>query len=128
MAAVELCRVKNISPVSAWEEAIASETTSKNSQKKSCPQSAFLGLCEDGHIEGIVPESYLKKKQDVANKTYAIEAVRLLIEDSSQSSNLTALWCNVMQNVGDVGKRQNSQMAVVVALWNEGEIRGSASI
>lgn len=128
LAAVELCRSKKISPISAWEEAIAEETTSKNSREKSCPKSAFLGLCEDGRIEEIAPSSYLKKKEDVANKTYAIEAVRLLIENPSQRDNLTALWEKVMQNVGDVNIGQNSQMAVVVALWNNGEIRGSVSV
>jgi len=125
LAAVELCRDKTISPIAAWEEALASKTSSKNSQEKHCPKSTFLGLCEDGHIEGIAPGSYLEKKNDALNKVYAIEAVRLLIENQFQRKNLTALWKQVMQNVGKEGKVQNNQMAVVVALWNKGEIRGS---
>ena len=125
LVAVELCRNKKISPTAAWEESIASETTSKSSQEKSCPKSTFLGLCEEGSIVGIVPGSYIEKDNDKCNKAYAIEAVRLLIEDSSRRVNVTALWRKVMQNVGGLNKAQNNQMAVVVALWNKGEICGS---
>ena len=37
--------------------------TQESSRKKGCPQSAFLGLCEDGYVKGIPQGRYLIRKQ-----------------------------------------------------------------
>jgi len=102
------------SPRNAWLKAtteIFSEGTS--SQKKGCPQSTFLGLCEEGLVSGIPFGQYTKA---VENKKYALDAVSILKKYPELASDLHSLWNVVMR-----GKRKvyNSQMDVVVALWNE---------
>ncbi|HHI02262.1 MAG TPA: hypothetical protein ENL22_01920, partial [candidate division Zixibacteria bacterium] len=54
IAAAELAKKnKNITPRKAWEKVVGNYTTSEASRKKSCPQNAFLGLCEEGMIKDI---------------------------------------------------------------------------
>jgi hypothetical protein len=86
---------------------------SLSSQKKGCPRGAFLGLCEDGLVKGIPLGSYTTSRD---NKAYAIRAVQLLHSGFSPES-ASELWKRVMD-----GRRKvhNSQMDVVLALWNAG--------
>ncbi|WP_420865668.1 DUF6979 family protein [Dickeya oryzae] len=44
--------------------------------KKSCPLSAFLGLCEDGYIKGIPKGKYTKSYK---NKKYAVVAADIVL-------------------------------------------------
>jgi len=101
-----------VSPVDAWAEAaILYYPDSKPSQKKSCPKSSFLGLCEDGRIEKIKAGSYTKSKD---NKKYALEAVSLLKINPNLSEK--DLWNNISS------KKYNQQMHVVSALFKAGLI------
>jgi len=86
------------------------------SQKKGCPRGAFLGLCEEGLVKGILPGNYTSS---VKNKRYAVEAVKILRQNPGLGSDLKSLW-KIIQK-GDK-KSHNSQMDVVAALWNEGLI------
>jgi hypothetical protein len=87
----------------------------KNSQEKSCPKGTFLGLCEEGLVQGIPKENYTKSAK---NKEYALQAVEILKWADNKTFTPKELWCKL--NLGD--KRSNSQMDVVLALWNEGLI------
>jgi hypothetical protein len=88
---------------------------SESSRSKSCPKNAFLGLCEAGVVKGIPKGEYTKS---VKNKNYALQAVEILKRDKSISYSPSVLWKEL--NLGD--KIHNSQMHVVLALWNNGLI------
>ncbi|TXD53640.1 MULTISPECIES: DUF6979 family protein [unclassified Polaribacter] len=87
----------------------------KSSQEKSCPKNTFLGLCELGLVKGIPKGNYTKS---VKNKEYALQAVEILKWAETKTFTPKELWAAL--NPGD--KRSNSQMEVVLALWNEGLI------
>ena len=100
------------SPRQAWSRAageVFGEGTS--SQKKGCPQTAYLGLCEEGLVKGIPSGQYTRSQK---NKKYALEAVDILKRNPGLAADTNALWDVVM---GGEKKTHNSQMDVVVALW-----------
>jgi hypothetical protein len=99
-------------PEALWENAMQTlYPTSPAARNKACPRGAFLGLCEEGLVKGIPAGSYTASK---LNKSYAIRAVSLLA-DGNQHWSTTALWQAVS---GGIGKTHNSQMDIVLALWN----------
>jgi hypothetical protein len=116
--AVKLIHSQSLSnPKEAWEAAssqIFSEGTS--SQKKGCPRNAFLGLCEEGLVNGVKPGKYTNSKK---NKQYAIDLVNELRAQPELVNDPTSLWKFVMR--GDP-KVHNHQMDVVIALWVNGFI------
>lgn len=114
--AVEL-NTTSLTPNELWEQAAASIFDSKSSQEKSCPKAAFLGLCEEGLVKGIPKGEYTKS---VKNKNYALQAIKLLKSDKSSSYSPIELW--VKLELGD--KSHNSQMEVVLALWENELIVG----
>lgn len=88
---------------------------SKSSQEKGCPKGTFLGLCEAGLVKGIPKGEYTRS---VKNKEYALQAIEILKWADNKTYTSKELWIEL--NLGD--KRSNSQMDVVLALWNEGLI------
>ncbi|WP_405606240.1 DUF6979 family protein [Polaribacter sp. Asnod1-A03] len=106
-------------PLESWEIAVK-DFDSESSKTKPCPKNTFLGLCEAGLVKGIKPGSYFISKKENLNKKYAIKAVELLVLDSNLSKN--QLWKKVREELGIGEKEHNSQMDVVLALWNEGLI------
>jgi hypothetical protein len=88
---------------------------SKSSQEKSCPKNTFLGLCEEGFVNGIPKGNYTKS---VKNKEYALKAVAILKQNTETTFSPKELWDKL--ELGD--KRHNSQMNVVLALWEHGLI------
>jgi hypothetical protein len=103
-------------PQELWEFAAAIVfPDSPTSQHKACPKGAFLGLCEEGLIRGVLPGFYTTSKD---NKAYAIRAVELLREGYPSTQPLE-LWAAVMNGAE---KAHNSQMHVVIALWEQGFI------
>ena len=96
----------------AWEASAAKIFAhSPTSEHKPCPKSTFLGLAELGEIAGVKPGEYTTS---IDNKRYAKDALALLRENESRSNDPLALWKRVM---GGVDKKHNSQMEVVIALW-----------
>jgi hypothetical protein len=83
------------------------------SQKKGCPKSAFLGLCEEGLVNGFERGIYTTSK---LNKSYALRAVELLSANGVAESP-QALWLLVMNGTQ---KAHNGQMDVVYSLWQAG--------
>jgi hypothetical protein len=95
-----------------WESAMAKlYPTSPSARKKGCPRGAFLGLCEEGLVRGIPAGRYTSSKD---NKEYAVRAAALLTE-GKQNWSISSLWRAVAI---DLEKTHNSQMDVVLALWN----------
>jgi hypothetical protein len=114
--AVELLSmVEQSEPLTAWNTA-ASDVFGEGTwaQRKGCPKNAFLGLCEEGLIRG-VPKGNYTYRSDSLNKAYAVEAVELLRVNPELANDRNGLWEEVMKGVK---KSQNSQMDVVLALWN----------
>jgi hypothetical protein len=106
----------SISPVARWESAMQRlYPSSPTARRKSCPRGAFLGLCEEGLVEGIPAGRYTASKD---NKDYAVRAAALLAE-GKQSWSTSTLWRAV---TNDPEKTHNSQMDVVMALWKNGLI------
>jgi hypothetical protein len=85
---------------------------SKSSQEKSCPQSTFLGLCEAGLVKGVAKGNYTRSEE---NKEYALKAITVLKQNKETTFSPKELWEQL--ELGD--KRSNSQMDVVLALWDE---------
>lgn len=110
----KLTHFDDLEPGNAWNEAAAFVfTTQLSSRRKGCPRSTFLGLCEAGRVKGVKRGDYTRSK---ANKNYAINALELL--QSSPKLTTKELWGKVISNVEP--KVHNSQMNVVLALFNEG--------
>ena len=121
-SAIEAARfaIENkLTPLEAWERAVAKEfPNSINNQLKGCPKNTFLGLCEEGYIKGVEPGTYTSS---VLNKQYGIIAVRILLLDKDRTFSNIDLWKEVLIHLdGNLKKQHNSQMNVVLALWNEG--------
>jgi hypothetical protein len=93
--------------------------TSSAARNKACPRGAFLGLCEEGLVKGIPAGSYTKSRAD---KQYAVRAVTLLTE-ATQHWSRTSLW-RAVTNGAEM--TENSQMDVVLALWNNDFILGKS--
>jgi hypothetical protein len=111
-----------LSPVARWESALEKlYPTSPVARMKGGPRGAFLGLCEEGLVKDIPPGDYTRSKD---NKTYAIRAVALLKEASRHWSR-SALWQAVTDGVE---KKENGQIDVVLALWNNGLIVGKPAV
>jgi uncharacterized protein DUF6979 len=110
----------DIDPVVRWESAVERlYPTSSAARKKSCPRGAFLGLCEEGLVKGIPAGHYTASKDD---KAYAVRAVALLTE-GTQHWSTSALWHAVTDGAE---KTHNSQMDIVLALWNNDLIVGKS--
>lgn len=105
------------SPNKAWNQVtIEIFGEGSSSQKKGCPKNTFLGLCEEGVIEGVSSGIYTKSKK---NKEYGLKAVKILSERNNKFDQKT-LWNEVIEKQDT---KHNSQMDVVLSLWNEGMIR-----
>lgn len=114
--AVEMLRDgEEASPVEAWACAVRKVFPgSQSSRKKGCPRGSFLGLCEEGKVQGVPSGNYTKSEK---NKQYALAAVKLLESDPALMSNHKLLWTSVLDGVVKV---HNHQMTVVLALWSAG--------
>jgi hypothetical protein len=89
--------------------------SSISSQEKGCPKNTFLGLCEEGLVKGIPKGNYTKS---VKNKEYALKAIEILEQNTQTTFSPKELWEKL--ELGD--KRSNSQMDVVLMLWENGLI------
>lgn len=106
------------SPRVAWNKATSEVFPgSPSSQAKGCPRDAFLAACEMGLVRTVAPGTYTRS---IRNKGYAERAVALLRSDPALAGDEKGLW---QLACGDSGKAPNSQMDVVIALFNEGFIR-----
>jgi len=101
----------DVNPVARWETAMtALYPTSSSARKKGCPRGAFLGLCEAGLVKGIPAGRYAASKD---NKDYAVHAAALLTAGTQRWST-SELW----KAVAKPAKTHDSQMDIVLALWN----------
>ena len=100
----------------AWEQSTSNLFgQGTHSQVKGCPRGAFLGLCEEGLVNGVKPGNYCKS---IKNKAYAVNAVKLLKKNPELAVNKSKLW---YKSVGEP-KAHSSQMDIVIALWEKGLI------
>ena len=104
----------------AWTEAVQKFTNSHSARVKGCPKNTFFGLCYAGQIKGISIQPPQGKKSK--NAEYAILAIHLLKKDMSWANKKAELWAEIQKIIGKE-KKHNSQLDVVIALWNEGLIQ-----
>ena len=113
LTAVEAVISRKIaSPINAWSYAVKlTFPHSESVQKKGCPKSTFLGLCENGLIKHIPAGKYTRS---IKNKEYGLIALNLLIDNPSLCDNKDLLWQAVT-----MGKdiTPNHQMEIVISLW-----------
>ena len=120
--AVEICTEKLLPPPVAWARAAeAIFPLSETSQKKGCPKGAFLGLAGAGLIRG-VPSGDYGRGSSGKNALYAVAAAEIIRKDGAASARgADALWLMSLEKVGaEMDKRPNSQMEVVLTLYNLG--------
>jgi hypothetical protein len=98
-----------------WSRSAKEVFDTNSAQEKGCPKNTFLGLCEEGLVNGIPKGNYTKS---VKNKEYALKAVTILKQNTQTTFTPKELWDKL--ELGD--KRSNSQMDVVLALWEHGLI------
>lgn len=97
-----------------WKEKCKENEFKEASIKKGCPRLAFIGLCENNLIKGIEIKNSDKES---LNKNYAVEAVKVLKNDKRNYTG-KELW----EEIGNKDKKHNSQMNIVLALWEKGMI------
>lgn len=121
--AAKMCELNsNLSPSDAWRKSVVLHTSSKSSQEKGCPRSAFLGLCENGFIKGVTPRGTAGVTR---NGQYAISAAQLLIrENEPYAHGPASLWRKVV----GVDKKSNGQMQVVIALHLAGLLQNPRKV
>jgi hypothetical protein len=105
----------SLNPIESFEKSAKDIFATNSAQEKGCPKNTFLGLCEEGLIKGIHKGDYTKS---VKNKEYALKAVAILKQNTETTFSPKELWEKL--ELGD--KRSNSQMDVVLALWEHGLI------
>ena len=104
-------------PVAAWRAAVREKFShSASLQAKGCPKGAFLGLCSAGFVRGIAPGEYTNSE---LNRSYAVNAVAYLRSDATLASDRPRLW---KLATAPNTLRENSQLDVVLALWDAGLI------
>ena len=115
VAAVKLTVEKKMSVDEAWRLAAEKAFPDKiESQKKGCPRNAFLGLCSMGKVKGIKEGDYTSSE---LNKLYALTALDILAANRNQHFTPAELWSAVLKKLNIRTKVHNSQMNVVLALW-----------
>ncbi|WAM46181.1 DUF6979 family protein [Edwardsiella piscicida] len=103
-------------PTQAWDKAVVGK-------KKGCPRAAFLGLCEMGYLKNIPAGSY--QKNDSKNARYATVAANYLLAHRIIANDITsrALWKVALEHEDNPQKKHNSQMHIVLTLWEAGVIQ-----
>jgi hypothetical protein len=101
--------------VEIWSRSAKEVFDTKSAQEKGCPKNTFLGLCEEGLVKGIPKGKYTRSEK---NKNYALNAVSILKDNPNKVYSPKELWDKL--ELGN--KRSNSQMDVVLALWENGLI------
>ena len=103
----------HVNPKDAWVRAVVKIFPhSESCQKKGCPRSVFLGLCEEGFIRG-VPKGHYTRSAD--NKRYAVDAVGALLKEPRLAGNKQQLW----QRIPGHPTHENGQMEIVISLWKQ---------
>lgn len=102
---------KASSIVDAWEIVARETLNTESTQKKSCPRTTFLGVCESGIVVGVPAGEYNTKL--TKNKQYGLKAIALLRHNPQLANDQTLLW----EKIGNAAIKPNSQMDVITALW-----------
>jgi len=108
---------KASSIVDAWEIVARETLSTESTQRKSCPRTTFLGVCESGIVVGVPAGEY--NTMLTSNKQYGMKAIALLRRNPQFANDQTLLW----EKIGNAAIKPNSQMDVITALWANGLIK-----
>lgn len=110
-------RGKASSIVDAWEITGREILHTESTQTKNCPRTTFLGICESGIVTGVPAGEYNKRLSE--NKQYGLKAIALLRYHPELATDEALLW----KKIGNAAIKQNGQMEVVIALWQNGLVK-----
>jgi hypothetical protein len=120
LRATELLRHGRATAEDAWR-VVAAEMFADTpaARAKVCPRETFLGLCQAGLLAGVRSDR-CEKVESGRNRLYATAAVELLkVHPHLADDKKAAFWRHVLTECGaDPDKKANSQMDVVLTLWN----------
>jgi len=106
--------MQRLSPVEAWQRAVVGK-------EKSCPKSAFLGLCQFGWVKHVPTGSYLSSRAFLGpNKDYAIQAAEIVLTNPNVVYTPKELWIRSSTGLYNFPVNHNQQMNVVLALREAG--------
>jgi len=108
---------KASSIVDAWEIVAREILSTESTQRKSCPRTTFLGVCESGIVIGVPAGEYNTRL--TTNKQYGLKAIALLQRNPQLANDQTLLW----EKIGNAAINPNSQMDVITGLWANGLIK-----
>ena len=112
--AVELLRTdSSLTPRAAWDKAAEHHLETVALIEKNCPKSTFLSLCQEGFVVGVPAGDYTDARENFGHAMEAVKQLRL--EPGLAKRDAAELWQLVL---GADKKAHNSQMHVVLALWN----------
>ncbi len=124
--ATELVRDHGSAPREAWYAACEEQFSKRQEAtiRKSCPSGAYLGLCEEGEIDGVPPGEPGEYTSSTLNSMYTLVAVEILRSSPSLASDKAKLWRKVLKKAHK-GKTisHNGQLDVVLALWFGGFVK-----
>src|SRR5438874_13799853 len=110
LKAWDIAAKRRLSPPDAWQTALEE----CKAAAKSCPKSAFLGLCEEGLLRSIDAGHYTRSRR---SRAFALAAVERLRGNPSLAAKKADLEADVY---GD--RAPNGEVDVVLALWQRGMI------
>ena len=128
--AVGLLRSSRTSAEDAWRRAAAEVfPDSPEARAKVCPRETFLGLVQQGLVNGAEPDRCTPAEAN-KNRTYALAAAQLLARDPNLAAASKAdLWRRVMKHVSaDPEKQHNQQLDVVLTLRESGLVITSSRV
>jgi hypothetical protein len=112
-AARMLIKYPGTPPEEAWSKATKEIFfDSSSSQTKSCPKATFLGLCEEGYVQGVQKGKYTKSTK---NKNYVLRIVEFIKVHPMNEYDKEELW-SYATRVETSPLKQNQQIEVVLAL------------
>jgi folate-dependent tRNA-U54 methylase TrmFO/GidA len=114
-----------VDPRESYQNAARLLGLSESMQLKPCPKAAFLGLCEDGYVNGVAKGVYTRSTK---SKSYAVDAAKLLISNPVLGRlNSDHLWSemakvNLYESKNPRQHGSQGEMIVVRTLWENGFI------
>jgi hypothetical protein len=118
-AAAQFATNNRMSPEAAWNKAAEQVfPTQLASRVKGCPRQAFIALANAYFVKrSAAPKRASKSTSGV----YALEATEALRKNPELVNSKADLWARTSGG----SKKHNSQMDVVIALWNENYLSNS---
>lgn len=98
-----------------WKETCRELELTESTTNKGCPKNAFIGVLKLLPLNIIWKDKEIKEKSNIF---YSQKAIEILKNNKNKEYSNTELWKEVLKELNIENKRHNSQMNVVLALWD----------